>query len=52
MNIKLSQKQIGQRITELRKMNGLPQEDLAKSVKISRPPYSVRIFEKDEQDSF
>jgi len=37
MNIKLSQKQIGQRITGLRKMKGLSQEDLAKSVKISRP---------------
>ena len=37
MNIHLSQKQIGQRITELRKMKGLSQEDLAKSVKISRP---------------
>ncbi len=37
MNIKLSQKQIGQRITELRKMKGLSQEDLAKNVKISRP---------------
>ena len=37
MNIKLSRKQIGQRITELRKMKGLSQEDLAKSVKISRP---------------
>jgi transcriptional regulator with XRE-family HTH domain len=37
MNIKLSQKQIGQRITDLRKMKGLSQEDLAKSVKISRP---------------
>jgi len=37
MNIKLSQKQIGQRITELRKRKGLSQEDLAKSVKISRP---------------
>ena len=37
MNIKLSQKQIGQRITELRKMKGLSQGDLAKSVKISRP---------------
>ena len=37
MNIKLSQKQIGQRITELRKMKGLSQVDLAKSVKISRP---------------
>ena len=37
MNIELSQKQIGQRITELRKMKGLSQEDLAKSVKISRP---------------
>ena len=37
MNIKLSQKQIGQRITEVRKMKGLSQEDLAKSIKISRP---------------
>jgi transcriptional regulator with XRE-family HTH domain len=37
MNIKLSQKQIGQRITELRKMKSLSQEDLAKSVQISRP---------------
>ena len=37
MNYKLSQKQIGQRITLLRKMKGLSQEDLAKSVKISRP---------------
>lgn len=37
MNTKLTQKQIGQRITELRKMKGLSQEDLAKSVKISRP---------------
>ena len=37
MNITLSQKKIGQRITELRKMKGLSQEDLAKSLKISRP---------------
>lgn len=37
MSIKLSQKQIGQRIAELRKMKGLSQEDLAKSVGISRP---------------
>lgn len=37
MNIKLLQKQIGQRITVLRKMKGLSQEDLAKRVKISRP---------------
>lgn len=37
MNIKLSKKQIGQRITELRKMKGLSQEELAKKVKISRP---------------
>ncbi|MEO6190908.1 MAG: type II toxin-antitoxin system antitoxin SocA domain-containing protein [Saprospiraceae bacterium] len=35
--MKLSQKQIGQRISKLRKMKGLSQEDLAKSVKISRP---------------
>lgn len=37
MDSKLSQKQIGERITELRKMKGLSQEDLAKSVNISRP---------------
>lgn len=37
MSINLTQKQIGQRITELRKMKGLSQEDLAKTVKISRP---------------
>lgn len=37
MNIELSQKQIGQRIVELRKMKGLSQENLAKSIKISRP---------------
>jgi len=37
MSIRLSQKEIGQRITELRKMKGLSQEDLAKSIKISRP---------------
>jgi len=36
MDIKLSQKQIGQRIAKLRKMKGLSQDDLAKSVKISR----------------
>lgn len=37
INMELSQKQIGQRITELRKKKGLSQEDLAKSIKISRP---------------
>lgn len=37
MNLKLSQKQIGQRITELRKVKGLSQENLAKGVNISRP---------------
>jgi transcriptional regulator with XRE-family HTH domain len=37
MSIKLSQKQIGQRLTELRKMKGLSQENLARSVNISRP---------------
>lgn len=37
MELKLSQKQIGQRISELRKMRGLSQEDLAKSIEISRP---------------
>jgi len=36
MGNKLSQEQIGQRITELRKRKGMSQEDLAKSVKISR----------------
>lgn len=33
----LSQKQIGQRITELRKIKGLSQNELAKRVNISRP---------------
>lgn len=37
MSIELSQEQIGQRITKLRKMKGLSQENLAKSIKISRP---------------
>jgi transcriptional regulator with XRE-family HTH domain len=37
MKAKLSQKQIGQRIAELRKLKGLSQEDLAKKVKLSRP---------------
>ena len=37
MNIKLTQKKIGQRIAEVRKMKGISQEDLAKSIKISRP---------------
>lgn len=37
MHIKLSQKEIGLRITELRKMKGLSQADLAKSLGISRP---------------
>ena len=36
MTGKLSQVQIGQRITELRKRRGLSQEDLAKVIKISR----------------
>ena len=37
MSIKLSQKEIGQRITALRKLKGLSQADLAKRLKISRP---------------
>ncbi len=37
MSVQLSQKQIGQRIAELRKLKQLSQEDLAKTVKISRP---------------
>ena len=37
MNTKISQKKIGQRISELRKNKGLSQEDLAKSVNLSRP---------------
>lgn len=37
MNIKLSQKEIGTRLTELRKLKGLSQEDLAKRIQISRP---------------
>ena len=37
MKMKLSQKQMGQRVAELRKKKGLSQEDLAKSINISRP---------------
>jgi len=37
MNINLSQKQIGRRVTELRKLKRLSQEGLAKSIKMSRP---------------
>src|SRR6218665_1857553 len=37
MSILLSQKKIGRRLNEIRKMKGLSQEELAKSVKISRP---------------
>ena len=37
MAIKLSHKGIGQKITELRRLKGLSQSDLAKSVSISRP---------------
>ena len=37
MSLNLSQKQIGQRIMELRKTKGLSQEDLAKSIGMSRP---------------
>jgi transcriptional regulator with XRE-family HTH domain len=33
----LTQKQIGQRITELRKAKGLSQEDLARRIRVSRP---------------
>lgn len=36
MKTNLSQEQIGQRITEIRKLKGLSQEALAKSIKISR----------------
>lgn len=36
MNNKLSQKQIGQRVAELRKKKGLSQSDIAKSIGISR----------------
>lgn len=37
MKAKLSQKQIGQRLAELRKLKGLSQEELSKRVEISRP---------------
>ncbi len=37
MNVQLVKKQIGQRITDLRKMKGISQEELAKKVKLSRP---------------
>ncbi len=37
MSTKLSQKQIAKRLTQLRKLKGLSQEELARKVKISRP---------------
>ncbi len=37
MNAKISQKQLGERISELRKFKGLSQVDLAKNIQISRP---------------
>lgn len=37
MNTSLSQKQIGSRIAEIRKLKGLSQEELAKHIHISRP---------------
>src|ERR1035437_5144164 len=37
MKSRLSQKEIGKRVAELRKIKGLSQEDLAKSIGISRP---------------
>lgn len=37
MNTSVSQKQIGNRIAEIRKLKGLSQEELAKSINISRP---------------
>jgi transcriptional regulator with XRE-family HTH domain len=37
MNKTLSQKQIGRRVAEIRKIKGLSQEELAKTIKISRP---------------
>ena len=50
MNIKLSQKQIGQRLTSLRKMKGFSQEDLAKSVKISRKRQPTNGWRQPFQD--
>lgn len=37
MNTELTQKQIGERVTALRKAKGLSQENLAKSINLSRP---------------
>lgn len=37
MTSRMTQKQIGQRVAELRKKKGLSQENLAKSIRISRP---------------
>ncbi len=37
MSTRLSRKEIGQRITAIRKLKGFSQEDLAKSVTLSRP---------------
>jgi transcriptional regulator with XRE-family HTH domain len=40
MSIKISQQEIGLRITELRKRKGWSQEDLAKNIGVSRPSYA------------
>ncbi|HHV40041.1 MAG TPA: helix-turn-helix transcriptional regulator, partial [Bacteroidales bacterium] len=37
MKAPLSRRQIGERITKLRNIKGLSQEELAKSIKMSRP---------------
>jgi transcriptional regulator with XRE-family HTH domain len=37
MSLKLSQKQIGRRVAEIRRMKGLSQQDLAKRIMLSRP---------------
>jgi transcriptional regulator with XRE-family HTH domain len=37
MSLKLSQKQIGRRVAEIRRMKGLSQQDLAKRIRLSRP---------------
>jgi transcriptional regulator with XRE-family HTH domain len=46
----LSQKQVGQRIAELRKLKGLSQEDLAKSVGISRSSLAQMELGKRSMD--
>lgn len=52
MKTKLSQKQMGQRLMELRKIKGMSQEDLAKSIGMSRPSLAQIELGNRNVDSF